>query len=163
MRAGGRNFATCHRSRLVVALGIVFAFGLMQPVGAQSISFESDLERLGAALHSEPVDELPGSRPRGPDMSSGERATLRALDKVSGETQDLELALGQTVEFRSLTVRLDACRYPTDNPASDAFTFLEIHDGHSQERVFRGWMIASSPALNALDHARYDIWALHCQ
>jgi len=28
--------------------------------------------------------------------------------------------------------------------------------------VFKGWMIASSPALNALDHPRYDVWVLRC-
>jgi hypothetical protein len=28
--------------------------------------------------------------------------------------------------------------------------------------VFSGWMIADSPALSALDHARYDVWILRC-
>ncbi|MEC8294787.1 MAG: DUF2155 domain-containing protein, partial [Pseudomonadota bacterium] len=28
--------------------------------------------------------------------------------------------------------------------------------------MFRGWMMASAPALNALDHARYDVWPLRC-
>ncbi|MGB0800115.1 MAG: DUF2155 domain-containing protein, partial [Planktomarina sp.] len=26
-----------------------------------------------------------------------------------------------------------------------------------------GWMVASSPALNALEHPRYDIWVLRCK
>ena len=30
------------------------------------------------------------------------------------------------------------------------------------ERLFDGWMIASSPALNALDHPRYDVWVIGC-
>ncbi len=28
--------------------------------------------------------------------------------------------------------------------------------------IFVGWMIASAPALNALDHPRYDVWMLSC-
>jgi hypothetical protein len=28
--------------------------------------------------------------------------------------------------------------------------------------VFSGWMVASSPALSALDHPRYDVWVLNC-
>jgi hypothetical protein len=28
--------------------------------------------------------------------------------------------------------------------------------------VFSGWMIASSPALSAMDHPRYDVWILRC-
>lgn len=132
------------------------------PSLAQQISFESDLERLGAALRSEPVEDTPTTRPQGPEMSSGNQATVRGLDKVSGEVVDLTLTLGQTVEYRTMRVRMDACRFPAENPTSDAFVFLDITDGQSNERVFRGWMIASSPALNALDHARYDIWALRC-
>ena len=53
--------------------------------------------------------------------------------------------------------------YGQDDPASDAFTFLTIDDSRDRERVFQGWMVASSPALNALDHPRYDVWALSCE
>ncbi|MEZ5716636.1 MAG: DUF2155 domain-containing protein [Paracoccaceae bacterium] len=28
--------------------------------------------------------------------------------------------------------------------------------------IFTGWMVASSPALNAMDHRRYDVWVLRC-
>ena len=30
------------------------------------------------------------------------------------------------------------------------------------ERIFSGWMFASSPALNALEHPVYDIWVIDC-
>jgi hypothetical protein len=29
--------------------------------------------------------------------------------------------------------------------------------------LFEGWLIASAPALNAMDHPRYDVWALRCR
>nr|WP_244913093.1 DUF2155 domain-containing protein [Pararhodobacter aggregans] len=96
-------------------------------------------------------------------MASGTQAVLRALDKVSGEVEDLPLAVGETITYGRLTIELSACRYPQDNPASDAFTFLTIDDSRDRERVFQGWMVASSPALNALDHPRYDVWALSCE
>ena len=28
--------------------------------------------------------------------------------------------------------------------------------------LFSGWMLASSPALNALEHPVYDVWVLDC-
>lgn len=28
--------------------------------------------------------------------------------------------------------------------------------------IFRGWMFASSPALNALEHPVYDVWVINC-
>ncbi len=35
-------------------------------------------------------------------------------------------------------------------------------DGTVENTAFSGWMIASSPALNALDNPRYDVWLLRC-
>jgi len=29
--------------------------------------------------------------------------------------------------------------------------------------IFRGWMFASSPALNPLEHAVYDVWVIDCK
>ena len=87
---------------------------------------------------------------------------VRVLDKTSGATVDLELRAGQSGSMGALTVTLDECRYPTDNPSGDAFEHLTIHYRAAADPVFSGWMIASSPALNAMDHPRYDVWALRC-
>lgn len=96
-------------------------------------------------------------------MASGGTALLRGLDKVSGVTTDIELAVGANTDYGRLRIGLLACRYPADNPNADAVAFLEIQDSQRGERLFQGWMIASAPALNALDHARYDIWVLGCR
>lgn len=31
------------------------------------------------------------------------------------------------------------------------------------KNIFRGWMFASSPALNALEHPVYDVWVIDCK
>lgn len=87
-------------------------------------------------------------------------AVLRGVDKLDGTVQDLSLPAGIPLQFGSLAITLSECRYPEDNPSGDAFAFLEISEGSETE--FYGWMIASSPALNALDHQRYDVWVLRC-
>lgn len=96
------------------------------------------------------------------DFADAEGGILRWLDKLTGETADIELARGQEAVSGRLTIRLDACRYPADNPASDAQAHLTISDAGVSTPVFAGWMVASSPALSALDHARYDVWVLRC-
>lgn len=93
----------------------------------------------------------------------GNGAILRALDKVSSNITDLELAPGEAADVGRLTVRLGECRYPTDDPNSDAFAQMVITDRSSGATLFDGWMVASSPALSALDDARYDVWVLGCQ
>ncbi|MBA4350443.1 MAG: DUF2155 domain-containing protein [Rhodobacter sp.] len=95
-------------------------------------------------------------------FADSDAGILRWLDKLTGETADIELVLGQEAVSGRLTIRLDACRYPADNPASDAQAHLTILDAGVAEPVFEGWMVASSPALSALDHPRYDVWVLRC-
>lgn len=90
-------------------------------------------------------------------------AHLRGLDKIAGAASDLTLSVGQTLDYGSLSVRLADCRYPADDPASNAYAFLEITDRALGREVFRGWMIAQNPALSALDHQRYDVWVLRCR
>jgi hypothetical protein len=88
---------------------------------------------------------------------------LRGLDKVSGRTTDIALGVGEAARYGRLEIRLGECRYPAADPSSDAFAQLTISDLRQNARLFSGWMIASSPALSALDDARYDVWVISCQ
>ena len=89
-------------------------------------------------------------------------ALLRGLDKVSGEVIDFGVKSGNTYILWKLDIKLSECRYPISNPVGDAFAHLTISQGKSESDLFRGWMVASSPALNPLEHARYDVWVLRC-
>ncbi|WP_328795278.1 DUF2155 domain-containing protein [Jannaschia marina] len=94
--------------------------------------------------------------------SQGSGAVLRTLDKVSGEVVDVEMAVGQTMAYGALQVTLHECRYPSNNREGDAFGLIQVVDARAVEELFAGWMVASSPALNALEHRRYDVWVLSC-
>ena len=98
----------------------------------------------------------------GPEFTDSDGADLRFLDKLTSETGDVELSVGQAAKFGRLVVQLDSCRYPTGNPASDAEAHLTILEETTNTQLFSGWMLASSPALSALDHPRYDVWVLNC-
>ena len=92
----------------------------------------------------------------------GEGAVLRSLDKVGGVSKDHILRQGETIKIGNLMIILGECRYPLANPSGDAFTYLTVTNELGSKDFFKGWMIASSPALNALDHVRYDVWPLRC-
>lgn len=102
----------------------------------------------GAAFAQQPVSEAPG-------------AQLRGVDRINGEIFEIVVPAGQTAQLERISITLRSCRYPVGNPAGDAFASLEITDA-SGARLFSGWMIASSPALSAMDHPRYDIWVMRC-
>ncbi|MEM7709490.1 MAG: DUF2155 domain-containing protein [Pseudomonadota bacterium] len=96
------------------------------------------------------------------ETSTGEGAVLRTLDRVSGEVIDVEMTSGQTMAYGPLQVTLHECRFPAVDPSGDAFGLLQVVDAGDVRELFSGWMVASSPALNALEHARYDVWLLRC-
>lgn len=87
---------------------------------------------------------------------------LKGLDKLSGDVSDLSLSAGETVTFGRIEIGLGECRYPEDNPTGEAYAWLTIREPREDLVLFEGWMVASSPALNALDHARYDVWVMRC-
>ena len=89
-------------------------------------------------------------------------AVLRGLDRVSGALEDIEIAPGQTVAYGRLEITLSECRYPAETPLGDAYAHLTIREAGADTPAFDGWMIASSPALMALDHPRYDVWVIRC-
>jgi hypothetical protein len=119
---------------------------------------------LTLALLGTPVagQESDPAQPAGPEFTDSDGAELRFLDKLTSETGDVSLETGQSAKFGRLVVRLDNCRYPTGNPASDAEAHLTVIEETTQSELFSGWMLASSPALSALDHPRYDVWVLSC-
>lgn len=88
-----------------------------------------------------------------------EGARLRVLDRMTDQVQDLDLRVGTSGSMGRLTVTLDECRYPEGEPA-ESIAHLTILDGETS--VFSAWVSAASPALNALDHPRYDAWLLSC-
>jgi hypothetical protein len=96
------------------------------------------------------------------EYDEAEGGSLRFLDKLTSETGDVTLNRGQSAKFGRLLVRLDSCRYPAANPASDSEAYLTIVEEATGLELFAGWMLASSPALSALDHPRYDVWVLSC-
>ena len=96
-------------------------------------------------------------------VSSGIGADLRVLAKVSGKSTNYDLASGANMKIGQLTVALRACRYPEGAPSNDAFAYIDVIETESAAPVFGGWMIASAPALNAMEHSRYDVWVLRCK
>ena len=96
----------------------------------------------------------------------GKAVVLQGLDKVTARVSTIEVAIGDTVRFGSLQIVPRACsRTPPEEPP-ESTVYLDITDlrpGGAPVDLFHGWMFASSPALNALEHPVYDVWVLECK
>ncbi len=90
---------------------------------------------------------------------------MTGLDKITGRPTRIVAHLNQPVEFATLTITAHYC-YSTpqsETPETSAFLQIEDHRPDQQAReVFSGWMYASSPGLNGLQHPLYDVWVISC-
>jgi hypothetical protein len=90
---------------------------------------------------------------------------LRGLDKITGRPTNIVAPVGGAVHFATLTITARYC-YSTpasETPETAAFVQIQDHRPDQTERsVFSGWMYASSPGLNAMEHPLYDVWVISC-
>ena len=102
-----------------------------------------------------------------PDARGVKRmAVLRALDKISGRTTDINAPAGVPVRYGSLIITAQYCYTvpPEEPPETTAVVQIdENKPGEPSRRLFSGWMFASSPALNGLEHPTYDVWVITCK
>jgi len=96
------------------------------------------------------------------EVSVAKGAVVRGLDRLTGAVEDVRIMNGEVAKMGRLLIALGECRYPQGNPSGDAYAFLAIGEQSAPDPVFTGWMIASSPALSAMEHRRYDVWVLRC-
>lgn len=100
-----------------------------------------------------------------------DHAIMRGLDKRTGHAQDYSLSIGRPTRIGSLEVIARACQKSAPEEQPEVKIYVEVYDhpparaGEESTRteIFHGWMFASSPGLNALDHPVYDIWAIDCR
>jgi hypothetical protein len=93
-------------------------------------------------------------------------ASFSGLDKITGRITKFDVWIDETVQFGALQITPRACytRPPTETQRTEVFVEVDqVSLQQSVRRIFTGWMFADSPALNAIDHAVYDIWLLECK
>lgn len=98
----------------------------------------------------------------------GNVVELQALDKITARIATLEAEVGTPFRYGTLMITVHACTFRPPTLAPEKAAFLEIrtvdHRGAvSEAPVFNGWMFASSPAVNALEHPVYDVSVLACR
>ena len=100
-----------------------------------------------------------------------DHAVIRGLDKRTGHAQDYSLSIGRAARIGSLEVVARACQKAAPEEQPEVKIYVEVFDhpparaGEESARteIFHGWLFASSPGLNGLDHPVYDIWAVDCR
>jgi hypothetical protein len=113
-----------------------------------------------------PAATLRASTAEAPAKPIKPTLVLRGLDKITGRPVDIVAPLNVPVSFASLTITARYCYStpPIETPQTAAFVQIDDHrSDQPARRVFSGWMYASSPALNGMEHPLYDVWVITCR
>lgn len=93
-----------------------------------------------------------------------ERVTFATLDKVTARVGQVEIAIGAAAVFGTLEITPRYCRKNPPEERAEVTAFVEVREELGEgEKIFSGWMFASSPGLHALEHPIYDLWVLDCE
>ena len=100
----------------------------------------------------------------------GNIGVFQGLDKITARIKTFEIQVGIPKKFGILDIDLQKCVYslPLDEPESIAYIkVLDKSDKYSITKdklsIFEGWIFASSPALNAMEHPVYDVSLISCK
>jgi hypothetical protein len=100
-----------------------------------------------------------------------QRAVIRGLDKITGHARDYTLTIGRAERVGSLEVIARSCTKSAPEETPEVRIYVEVFDNPparegeeaTRQEIFHGWLFASSPGLNAVDHPTWDIWAIDCR
>ena len=100
----------------------------------------------------------------------GDVGIFQGLDKITARIKTFKIKVGVSKTFGILNINLQKCVYskPLDEPESIAYIkVLDLSDKYSVTKdklsIFEGWIFASSPALNAMEHPVYDVSLISCK
>ncbi|MBX3491100.1 DUF2155 domain-containing protein [Parvibaculum sp.] len=96
-------------------------------------------------------------------------AVFSGLDKITARVTSFAVTAGVPHRYGALEVTVRACdKAPPEEPPQTS-AYVEVHQvdpgtGEVQPHaIFKGWMFAESPGLNALEHPVYDLWVTDCR
>ena len=95
----------------------------------------------------------------------GNIVVIQGLDKITARIETFEVDVSKTHKFGVLDIFVERCIFskPIFKPESLAYIRIKDNSDRLSEVKFKGWMFASSPALNALENSVYDISILACK
>ncbi len=92
-------------------------------------------------------------------------ALMQAMDKVTGRVNKITIPVNSKVSFGDFSLVLRACKKRPAEETPENFAFVDVTDksfGSEEYNIFRGWLLSSTPGINAIEHPIYDMWLLEC-
>ena len=128
-------------------------------------TFEEDPENLGDSETG--VTNYIKLKKKTKNQTTQKIVNLRALDKITAKTLDIDIVLGEKKRFGYLEIIPKNCKRSADTSDSGVVAYLQVKDLSDKRDekifVFNGWTFSSSPTLRPFDHPVYDLWLTGCE
>lgn len=151
----------------------------LTPPGAPIVLTTPDLE-IAAVQEEAPEDleaeeEVVEAAPAAPAGLRQRRrvAVVHAINKVTAESMRFEVPVGgRPIRFnKTLVFNARACEVSaSDELQEDFIAYMEVGvqprgalNPLEIRQIFKGWMFASTPGINGLQHPVYDAWVVGCK
>ena len=143
-----RNLAAASAAALIALAGVAEA----KPAKTLLTDFPAPKKPLIPAAPAKPVGPL--------------TLIMRGLDKITGRATTILIPIGHSAQFATLTISARYCYSTPSTETPETAAFVQIDDHRPDQpakRIFSGWMYASSPGLNGMEHPLYDAWVMTCR
>ena len=128
-------------------------------------TFEEEPENLGDSETG--VTNYIKLKKKTKNQTTKKIVNLRALDKITAKTLDINIVLGEKKRFGYLEIIPKNCKRSVDTSDSGVVAYLQVKDLSDKRDekifVFNGWTFSSSPTLRPFDHPVYDLWLTGCE
>jgi len=144
---------------VLLGIGAALAQPVLKPAPPTAAAAPSP---ASPAAPGAPVD-VPAPPPAPPQ--GGTSLMMRGLDKITGRPTSITAQIGKPVQFATLTITARFCYSTPQSETPETAAFVQIEDHRPDQparRIFSGWMYASSPGLNGVEHPLYDVWVISC-
>ncbi len=92
-------------------------------------------------------------------------AKMQAMDKITGRVNEIIVPVKSKITYGDFSLVLRSCKKRPAEETPENFAFVDVADksfGEDEYNIFRGWLISSTPGINAIEHPIYDVWLLEC-
>ena len=128
-------------------------------------TFEEEPENLGDSETG--VTNYIKLKKKTKNQTTQKIVNLRALDKITAKTLDIDIILGEKKRFGYLEIVPKNCKRSADTSDPGVVAYLQVKDLSDKRDekifVFNGWTFSSSPTLRPFDHPVYDLWLTGCE
>ena len=92
---------------------------------------------------------------------------LKALDKITAKTSNINIPLGKKKKFGYLEIYPRKCALSNTENEKGVVAYIQVKDLSNKKDdkvfVFNGWTFSSSVTLRTFDHPVYDLWVTGCE